>query len=524
MTINTSRSQGVAQSFFVENDTGIVITSIDLYFSKKDDSLPVFLEMRPMKNGFPSSEIVMPGSTVVVSSSVVNVSDDASLATTFTFDEPIFLSAKTDYCFVVYSSSKDYNVYISEIGEFELGSTTKRVKSQPYLGSIFLSQNLYSWSAAQNLDLKFSLNRASFKTNVTTEAYFYNSSVPLELLDPNPITVDSGSSTVTVAHRDHGFVVNDTVTILGIDSGDTIGGISGTSFLGDRTITSVDYTGYQFTADSSATSNQIGGGTDVLATRNIRFDLAYPKIEALVPANSTIEFQGNFTTTKSFAGSETAYQKTTGSSGFIDLRNKYAKDFDAPRVIANDAIELSELGPSIKSLDIKAIMASNDSAAAPYIDMQRTAITFQSNVIDNQDSAATSGFNVPLNFVAETDPISGSAASKHVTKTISLEEDAVGLKVILSANRPPEASFQLYYKTGLDETNLNDKNWTFVSQDNSVPADDNIYNYRDYEYTIGGDDGNLTAFTKFKLKIVMNSTNSSKIPMFRDLRAIALSV
>jgi len=41
---------------------------------------------------------------------------------------------------------------------------------------------------------------------------------------------------------------------------------------------------------------------------------------------------------------------------------------------------------------------------------------------------------------------------------------------------------------------------------------------------IGGLNGNVPAFTRFQLKIVMHSTNSAQVPSFRDLRVIALSV
>jgi hypothetical protein len=56
-----------------------------------------------------------------------------------------------------------------------------------------------------------------------------------------------------------------------------------------------------------------------------------------------------------------------------------------------------------------------------------------------------------------------------------------------------------------------------------APDDDPLI-FRQYEYLIGGVGGTLPAFTKFKLKIVMRSTNQATVPRFRDLRAIALSV
>ena len=118
-----------------------------------------------------------------------------------------------------------------------------------------------------------------------------------------------------------------------------------------------------------------------------------------------------------------------------------------------------------------------------------------------------------------------------MTKPVTLEEAATGLKVILAANKPPEASFDLYYKTGEAEDNITKKNWVKANADNVLPSDTNQSIFREYRYTIGGfgDTNNLNGadmsdFRQFQLKIVMHSTNSAKVPVIRDLRAIALAV
>jgi hypothetical protein len=164
------------------------------------------------------------------------------------------------------------------------------------------------------------------------------------------------------------------------------------------------------------------------------------------------------------------------------------------------------------------------------------------NLIDNQDSASTNNpLNLPLTYVAETDPANGSHLSKHITVPINLEQPAVGLKVLIGANRPNLANFDLYYRTipaGADtninfdlyyrtipagaDTNIEDISYSLAAQDTIVQTDENPDIFREYEYTIGGLSGTLTPFTTFQLKIVMRSSNSSKIPTFRDLRAIAL--
>ena len=78
----------LAQSFYVESDSGIFVTSIDLYFSAKDNNLPVTVQLRPMKLNVPSSE-VYPFSEVVLEPGQINVSDNASLSTKITFSSPV---------------------------------------------------------------------------------------------------------------------------------------------------------------------------------------------------------------------------------------------------------------------------------------------------------------------------------------------------------------------------------------------------------------------------------------------------
>ena len=169
-------------------------------------------------------------------------------------------------------------------------------------------------------------------------------------------------------------------------------------------------------------------------------------------------------------------------------------------------------------------LSSNDSDGLPMLDLQRCSVNLISNVIDKQASSATNGFNVPLNFVDETSNTGGSAAAKHLTKAITLEEEAVGLKVIITAFRPDTADFELYFRSCGEDESIRDQNYTLIQQEAFIPSDDNQLIFRDYNYLIGGLGGDLEAFKKFQLKIVFRSTNQAKVPVISSLRTIALSV
>ncbi len=168
----------LAQSFYVEAESGIFVTSVDLYFYTKDTQLPVTVQLRPVKYGNPTSE-VYPFSEVVLDPSQVLTSEDGNIPTRVNFKSPVYLSGSEFHAIAVLSSSTDYSVWISRIGEFDtnpgtsLESQRVLVSKQPLSGSFFKSQNGSTWTASQYEDLKFTLYRANFKGNGNIN--FYNS-------------------------------------------------------------------------------------------------------------------------------------------------------------------------------------------------------------------------------------------------------------------------------------------------------------------------------------------------------------
>ena len=506
----------LAQSFFVGEPTGYFVTKFDFYFKTKAarEANPVWIQLRTMENGIPTGEII-PGSTVFKYPSEITVSDDASAAATFEFDEPVYLQPYKEYAVVMLANTTDYLVYISRVGDFILGTTDSKVTKQPFLGSLFKSQNASTWTPSQWEDLTFKMYAARFNVS-TGVARLENVAMPLELLTADPMLVDSADATITTYQPNHGFTVGDTVNIAGAT---TLGGISTSSINGARTITAIDGNGYTFEADSASTSADIGGGGSVLSDKNILMDVMIPSVSMLVLDQTAIAVTGQFTTAESLAGTETAYQKQSP----IDIQINREFVFNSPRLIANSSNETDNMAGA-KSLSLDITLHSTSNFVSPVIDMQRATIIAISNRIDKQIASPASGFNVPLNYVAETNSSNGSHLSKHITKAISLAEDAVGLKVLVSANRPSAASFDVYYRTSNGDTLLENTDWSLATIETSMPSDENINVFRSYEYLIGGAGGTIPSFTQFQLKIVFKSTNSSKVPVIRDLRAIALGI
>jgi hypothetical protein len=225
----------IAQSFIVEEESGIFPSSVNVYFASKDSSLPVTLQIREVINGIPGGPDKIVGSLEkVLLPESVQISSNGSVATTFTFDDLTRLEGGKEYAIVLLSDSYDYNVWISRIGEVEISTINNPeiekiiINKQPSLGSFFISQNGTTWTPVQTDDLKFKLSRCKFSSNNST-AKFYNSKINVisqeNLLPENPIFVGVGTTApndgnyILVSHPNHGMHSGlDKVTINGIIS------------------------------------------------------------------------------------------------------------------------------------------------------------------------------------------------------------------------------------------------------------------------------------------------------------------
>lgn len=523
----------LAQSFRIDgadNPSGVFITKVEAFFSTKEATggVPVQCQLRAVENGLPT-DTPLPGAVkfvtpanVAIPSNLNDITAVRAAPTTFVFDEPIYLEPQREYCVVLLADTTAYNAYVAKTYEFIIGSTEQRVTKQPTMGSLFLSQNGITWTPDQTRDMMFRIYRAEF--DASADVFMSNSEPGEELLGPDPISVTDASATVQILHEGHGYVKNDFVTIEGLDSASTYAGIKGSSIMGSRQIANVDYTGYTITADSAGSSTLRVGGTDVIATHNTMYDAFVPQITTLLPNLTSIDASAKLTSGSSFAGGRNtsvtgAYSKDASYKSVVlnDLNVN-----ESPKIIATRTNEIASSLSGDKSLDVKLSLSTNDTRVSPVVDLQRNSFGTFENIIDNQDSALTNGFNVPLDIVLETHPTDGTSAAKHVTTIVTLEEPAVGLKVLLAANRPSVAGFDLYYRIGTSDANLTDLSWIELPENSNNPADEDPNTFREYEYLAGGIGGFLNAFTQFQLKIVFRTTNTSKSPKIKDLRAIAL--
>ena len=268
----------LAQSFFVEPESGIFVTSVDIFFRSKDSTLPVIVQLRPMQLGLPTEQIY-PFSEVVIDAKNVNVSEDGSIATRVTFESPVHLTGQQYHSLVILSTSNEYTVWISRLGEVDISTANEIesrqvvVTSQPILGSLFKSQNGSTWNASQYEDLKFTLNRAVFTSSGSIN--FYNPILDIDS-DQTPFllkdALEISSKRIRVGLgstvQDSGLTIGNTITQFNSNASGTYVGSAGTA-TGALTIinSGIGYTPSSGSAVYSnvSLSNITGSGRDATA-------------------------------------------------------------------------------------------------------------------------------------------------------------------------------------------------------------------------------------------------------------------
>ena len=240
--INTGYSNPIFQFFEVSTPSGIFISSIDLYFSRKsDDNLPITLDIRTVREGKPTSTPI-PLSKKTLSSNDINVSTDSSSATTFTFDSPIFLETNRIYAISLHSDSDGYQIYSCNYNtdsgvDLLQGSNVNKVSS---VGKLIPATNI-GRSTNNLVSLKFKIRKCKF-TKQSGSLTFYNPNLDIgknqrPVLRNNPvislqnkkiIELSSNITTVGVATlglqvtqsgsgNETGFLV-DTLGVVGLGS------------------------------------------------------------------------------------------------------------------------------------------------------------------------------------------------------------------------------------------------------------------------------------------------------------------
>ena len=263
----------------------------------------------------------------------------------------------------------------------------------------------------------------------------------------------------------------------------------------------------------NATASISGGGSNIVATQNIPWDVLTPQIQSqLEPKTSMVaRVQGTSGTScgpfPSGFGAETSFVK---DSDFQDVTIGEENYFPATKLVANQLNEINRMN-SVKSLTLELNLDSEVSHLSPVVDLTRCDMITTANIINN---------------IEPTAGIGTECAGNYITKVAKLEKSASGLKVMLAANTWAESKIVVMYKLipvgyadSLDELPFQFFNTTGRPDSGELVPQNDLTTFTDYEYTVEDTD----EFDGFQIKISLLNHNQPYIPRVKDLRGIALA-
>jgi hypothetical protein len=504
---STWRVDPLAQTFFVDEavyPNGMFLESVDLYFKAKDDeNIPVMVQIRPTVNGVPSSDFWYPESVVVKYPSEINVSQspslvNASTATKFTFPSPVFLKPGL-YAFVVLSDTPDTSLWVAEKGKI----TTSRqfVSSQPYLGTMYKSQNTMEYTPYINEDIMFRLNRCVFSKNVGTFALESTAQSSKKYMDKFRLLETSiVPMNETVMSTNYSFI--------------------------SKPVDSAKETAYR---DFIPKLTYSFGDDDL-------YVVGYRRKELLAKGDFTVQIQ--------MATTDDAV------SPLISLESLYLnawENFVDDGIIEASDFNIIESGSGYSNANTIIVNSETGSGANVYLVVDGAngnvvgvnVVSGGSNYLDDYSITINSstGANATIVLNSEFDSSGGPCDARYITKPITLADgfDSGDLRVFLSANKMGSSEVHVFYKilSASDGTEFKNRPYQkMVCANPTTTPSKTDADYREYEYrpsltenqvTYTSDDGvTYDTFKTFAIKILMVSNDSAIVPKVKDLRIIAL--
>lgn len=498
------------QTFFVDKSQhpqGVFVNSVDLFFRQKATAntttvqLPVTVQLRPIRNNLPSTNLILPFAEKTLRPEEVNAqsasvpsTSNTSHITTFTFDSPVYLPPD-EYGLTVVSNSSEYQLWSAEEGKLQTG-TSRRIAKQPNVGVVYSSQNQTVPIADPEKSIMFRVNRCDFTTGSTGTVVLSSNATPL-----------SGSSTNV-----HADVIKINSAMLEFAN----------------TTQTFSYRSTNTSGSTTASYTNVDVDQNVYLDERIMFESG---------TASEMYLKASITSTDSKV------------SPFIDIDRMnvitIANDIDNGQLSNSDFYIIS--GGQNYNTSATAVVSGGGTSNVATITLSNTAgvitgVTVTSGgsgytstpTVTVADSAVANGTGASIVVIGETNNEGGNLNAKYITRKVTLEDgfDASDIKVILNAYKPQTAKIFVYAKCiSADDTDtLDDKDFFLLTQETSSSLFSlNTNDIKEYVYKTANDVVTYTksgvTYNKFKsfiVKVGMLSTDTTDPPRIKDLRAIAL--
>ena len=275
------------------------------------------------------------------------------------------------------------------------------------------------------------------------------------------------------------------------------------------------------------------GGYNTKASQNMPFEIITPMVQFKNISGTNVSASLRTTTSTSISGNEIPYI----DAGFESISLNRPNFLDSPRAIFSKVNEDNSLNNASgnKSLELRVFLSSSDNRISPVIDAQRINTILTSNRVNNVITDYDTDSRV--NQIA-TDPTS----FQYISKEISMETPATGLKLVLDAYLNSYSDIRAFYCTEESSSfptftpfpgylNLNDNGDVISTQNNNGQPDFQVQKsnslefeskdleFKEYSFSIN----QLPSFRNYRIKLVITSTNQVYVPRVKDLRCIALA-
>jgi len=564
----------MAYSFFVqapEDESGIFVTSIDVFIESVHPTLGVWFEIREMDNAGGVTRTQVPYSEVWYKSDEIITTNDASTPHNVKFSSPVFLLNNTQYAFVIHTEGLNPDTYfwVSRLGETDI-ITGNPVTGRQLTGSLYTTNNNLNWSIVPDVDLKIRINRANFVTNVTGLAVLGN--LPYEFFNitqPN----DSYSLYGEIINGSDIITVRDVVGANTIVVGDKINTTNGVCNI-VNIITGTYYTdSFDIVLDSSVTFLDANGNTKFVTavvdtvdygiaildkynsqTNIIKLGTSNGKFFANgiikgVSSNiysTIVSIDGWDYSTVNMKPASIGFQKTStafGIKGVVKntglLDSSYTPcpsdssfNFSQSYTIKSRSDELSNYGGG-NSLLMSGNMSSTSSFVSPVIDIKSSNSIMVKNIVNDD-------------ITEETNSTGGNLINKYISKTTTLADgqDAEDLLVNLTAYIPPSTDVKVWMKIRHGEDvaeSFSSKPWYEMERVEtgvvSSVTDNNDFKSISYKIPqemmtglsgavqyVSVNNATFTGFKQYAVKVGLLSIDASIVPRVGDLKAIALQL
>lgn len=435
-----------------QGEAGVYATSLDLFFKQKaqmpgvDHGVTVYLT--EMKNGYPDGKSILPFSTVHLRDADINISEDASVKTTFVFESPVFLNNNMEYAFIVKPDANDPDiwVYSASLGDVDIKSGVQ-VYSQPVTGTAFFGATMTTWSALQSEYIKHNLNIAVF-SNAQGDVYFNNANsdfVTLQnisfnnsnntILPGDTIYQASNSTPSTVSTSINGIVrqYDNTRNIIYVSN-------SSANFTNNAFIQVHRYANSTLKTSPGPNTTTIiaSGNTGVL--NNIVVDGICGQFATLLPAGTGIAFD--------YKGASNTYLADSNTN--VITPGIETDMFDKERIVASLSNEIS--ASSGKTFTIHGRFQSDSALLSPAIDLVKANALSIANLVD------------PVGFIYNEYYNNGTSKTKYISQVVTLAngQDAQDLQIHITAHKPVGTDIKLYVKflNNQDVEPIANKTWT----------------------------------------------------------------